>query len=68
MTFTGAMIGMQVQEMIVRKSGGKHQYTVLIMAIGVAIVILSTSSLTLAGIVQKHSEGANVFEFSGYCI
>ena len=67
MTILGTIFGMSIQNMIVERSGGKYQYTVLVMSITVAIVLVSSSSLTIATIIQKHHEGVNILEFKGYC-
>ena len=67
MTIIGTFYGMYFQRELVRRSGGSDRYTVLVMAIAVLVILISSASLTISTIVQKEAEGIDVFEFKSYC-
>ena len=67
LTIIATFIGMYLQDLTVKRSGGKYQYSILIMVISVIVTCVSMSSLTMKTIVDKHSEGVSVFDFQGYC-
>ena len=48
MTVVGTILGMKLQFYIIEKSGGKHKYTVLLMAFAILVILVSSSSLTLS--------------------
>ena len=50
LVIVATFIGMHVQELIVKHSGGKHQCAVLIMVISVITICISSSSLTISTI------------------
>ena len=50
-----------------KKSGGKYQCSVLFMVISVIAICVSSASLTLFSITEKHADGVPVFDFQGYC-
>ena len=53
--------------LIVKKSGGKYQYQVLIMVISVIGICLGSAILTGLTIAEKHSQGMPILRFEAYC-
>ena len=51
MTIVGTFYGMYFQKELVRRSRGSDRYTVLVMAIAVLVILISSSSLTISSIV-----------------
>ena len=67
LTIIGTNIGTQIQMLIFKRSGGKYQHQILIMIISVIVICVSSASLTVLTIVEKHSQGMPIFRFEAYC-
>ena len=65
-TVIGTLYGMQLADLM-HKRTGKHQYSVLGMIIGIVMILLATSFLSLGSAYEKHQNGEAIFEFKDYC-
>ena len=59
--------GTQLQMLIVKQSGGKYQYQVLMMVIIVIGICVSSAGLAVLTIAEKHAQGMPIFRFEANC-
>ena len=67
LTIVATHIGIQLQDLTVKRSGGKYQYQVLFMVITVILVCVSSASITALTINERNSQGLPIFRFESYC-
>lgn len=65
-TAMGTLYGMWLQEQLHLRTG-KHQYSVLAMILGIILILVATSYLSIGSTYEKHQKGEAVFEFQEYC-
>ena len=53
--------------LIVKQSGGKYQYQVLIMVVSVIGICVCSSILAVLTIAEKHAQGMPILRFEAYC-
>lgn len=66
-TIFGTILGIYGNKILVRKTGGKNSYSVLLLVIVILTILISTVGITIDQIIEKHSLGIPIFESEGYC-